>query len=180
MMTNREQFLALFLAHESDVRAFIGSVIPDRHVRQDVFQDVAMTLWQKFDEFDSTRSFGAWARGIAAHKILQHRVQSKRFPAVFPSEAILAILAAYDRTEAQPVEQHVALDACVRCLPEHSRTLLKLRYERDLKADEIASMTGKSADAVYQALCRIRSRLAECVKRRLTRAYEPSLGAFHG
>lgn len=179
-MTNREQFLALFLAHESDVRAFIGSIVLDRHVRQDIFQDVAMTLWQKFEEYDSARPFGAWARGIAAHKILQHRAQDKRFPIAFPSEAIPAILAAFERTEAQVVEQHVALDECVRCLPEHSRTLLQLRYERDFKADEIASMTGKSVDAVYQALCRIRARLAECVRRRVAHACQTSMGVSHG
>ena len=84
MMTNREQFLSLFLAHESDIRAFIGSIVLDRHMRQDIFQDVAMILWQKFEEYDSARPFGAWARAIAAHKILQHRHQNKRFPVVFP------------------------------------------------------------------------------------------------
>ncbi|WP_010583251.1 sigma-70 family RNA polymerase sigma factor [Schlesneria paludicola] len=180
MALNREQFLNVLLSYESDLRAFIGSVVLDRHMRQDIFQDVAMTLWQKFEEYDSSRPFGAWARAIAAHKILQHRHQNKRFPIAFTSDAIPAILAAYDRTEVQTVEQHVALDECVRCLPEHARLLLQLRYERDLKADEIASMTGKSVDAVYQTLCRIRTRLADCMKRRLAQECRTSLGATNG
>lgn len=179
-MSNREQFLTLFLAHESDVRAFIGSIVLDRHMRQDIFQDVAMILWQRFDEYDPARPFGAWARAIAAHKILQHRHQNKRFPVPFAPDTIPAILAAYERIEPQSVEQHVALDQCLRCLPDHLRTLLQLRYERDLRADEIASMTGKSVDAVYQTLCRLRTRLADCVKRRMTNERPTSLGVAHG
>ena len=179
-MGNREHFLTLFLSYESDIRAFIGSVVLDHHMRQDIFQDVAMSLWQKFEEFDQTRSFGAWARGIAAHKILQSRHQNRRFPVAFSPEALRAILAAYDRTETPAVEQHFALHECVRCLPEDSRMLLQLRYEQDLRAEEIASMTGKSVDAVYQTLCRIRARLGECMKRRLTNANRPPLGVAHG
>ena len=179
-MGNREDFLSLFLVYESDVRAFIGSVVLDYHVRQDVFQEVAMALWQKFEEYDPTRSFGAWARGIAAHKILQRRHQNKRFPVAFSPDALVAIQAAYDRTQAQPAEQHFALHECVRGLPEDSRMLLQLRYEQDLRAEEIASMTGKSVDAVYQTLCRIRARLAYCMKRRMAQSNPPQLGAAHG
>lgn len=179
-MTSREQFLALFLAHESDIRAFIGSIVLDRHMRQDIFQDVAMVLWQKFDKYDATKPFGPWARAIAAHKILQHRHKNSRFPVAFPADAIPAILAAYERKEVRTVAEHVALDECMQSLPEQSRMLLQLRYERDLRADEIATMTGKSVDAVHQTLCRLRARLADCVKRRLTRTCQTSLGVSHG
>lgn len=179
-MNSRDQFLSLFLTHESDIRAFIGSIILDRHVRQDIFQDVAMVLWEKFDKYDSAKPFGPWARAIAAHKILQHRHKNSRFPIAFPADAIPAILAAYERKEARPVSEHVALDECVESLPERSRELLQLRYERDLRAEEIAMMTGKSVDAVHQTLCRIRARLADCVKRRLTPTCQTSLGVSHG
>lgn len=180
MIPARDQFLSILLAHESDIRAFIGSVVLDRHMRQDIFQDVAMTLWQKFEDYDVARPFGAWARAIAAHKILQCRHQNKRFPVIFPSDAIQAILIAYERTESITVDQHEALEECLRGLPDHSRSLLQLRYERDLKADEIASMTGKSVDAVYQTLCRIRSKLSHCVKRRLEHLCPPSQEVSHG
>lgn len=177
-MSTREQFLAHFLAHQADVRAFIGSLILDRHLRQDIFQDVAMTLWQKFDEFDPNRPFGAWARGITARKILQHRHESQRFPAVFSPEAIMAILAAYDRSEAAATGQREALSECLRWLPTESRTLLELRYERDLRAEEIASLTNRTVHSVYQTLCRIRTRLAHCMRQRLALECEVIQGSL--
>ena len=52
----------------------------------DVPQEVALAMWQQFDRYDSQRSFGAWARGFAARKIMERRHQDKRFPvAMTPS-----------------------------------------------------------------------------------------------
>src|SRR5947209_8679153 len=44
-MDDRGEFLTLFLRHQTDLRAFIGSLLRDRHARDDVFQEVALALW---------------------------------------------------------------------------------------------------------------------------------------
>src|SRR6186997_1869701 len=77
-MDRHEEFLRLFLKHQSDIRAFIGSLIRDRHTREDVCQEVALVLWQEFHRYDRARSFGAWARGIAARKIMQRWEKTSR------------------------------------------------------------------------------------------------------
>src|SRR5262249_40782472 len=61
-----------------------------------VFQEVALTLWRQIDSYQPERPFGAWARGIAARKVLQLREKSARFPVAFDPETIEAVLAAYD------------------------------------------------------------------------------------
>ena len=38
-MNTHEDFLQLFLRHQADLRAFIGSLVRDIHAREDVFQD---------------------------------------------------------------------------------------------------------------------------------------------
>jgi RNA polymerase sigma-70 factor (ECF subfamily) len=163
----REDFLQHFLRHEADLKAFIGSLVPDAHLRADVFQEVALTLWQQIDAYDPSRSFGAWARGIAAHKVLQMREKSARFPVAFAPETIEAVLAAFERTEADAADRAEALRACVARLPERSRALLALRYEQNLPCDEIARRMGGSLEAIYQSLSRIRARLELCIQRRL-------------
>ena len=80
MNPDPEQFLPLFLAAQSDLRAFIGATVRDRALREDVFQEVAMVLWRTFDRFDASRSFGAWARGVAARKIMEDRRVRARLP----------------------------------------------------------------------------------------------------
>ena len=79
-MDRQQDFLKHFLRHQDDLRAFIGSIVRDRHACDDILQEVALVLWQKFDAYDPARSFGGWARGIAANKIMQSFAKAKRVP----------------------------------------------------------------------------------------------------
>jgi RNA polymerase sigma-70 factor (ECF subfamily) len=166
-MNRQDEFLKLFLKHESDVKAFIGSLLLDGHMRDDAFQEVALTLWREMDAYDSQRPFGAWARGIAARKILQLRDQRARFPVAFSPETIQGILDAFERSEETASGKMNALRECLQELPRESRDLLVLRYERSLDCAEIARQTSRTLASVYQALSRIRARLEECVRARL-------------
>ena len=123
-MHNQDEFLTLFLRHQVDVRAFIGSLVRDLHTRDDIFQEVALILWNEFARYDRSRSFGAWARGIAARKVLQRYEKDTRSPVPFAPEAIQALLDAYERTEVSESERAEALQRCVERLPEKSRRLL--------------------------------------------------------
>ena len=171
-MDCQEEFLRLFLKHQADLKALIGSLVWDRHARDDLFQEVALVLWREFGRYDRARSFGAWARGIAVHKVLQRWEKTSRLPVPFSPEALQAILDAYERTEAMASAQAEALQECLERLPEKSRRLLTLRYEQALKLGQIAQALGATLDAVHKALSRIRLRLQECVERRLRAAQE--------
>lgn len=172
-MPRQTEFLPLFLASQGDLRAFIGALVRDPAVREDIFQNVALTLWESFDRFDRTRSFGAWARGIAARKVIHEHRRNARFPLVFSPEAVQAVLDAYDRSEATASPRRIALEECLRPLPAGTRTVLALRYEDGLSGESIAVRTGSTADAVYQLLSRTRAALAECIRRRLRISAQP-------
>lgn len=162
-MDRQEEFLRLFLKCEWEIRAFTGSLLRDRHTCDDVFQEVALTLWKEFERYDSSRSFAAWARGIAAKKVLQHREKSSRAPVPFSPQTVQAISDAYERSEASAPYQAEALEHCLDRVPEKSRRLLVLRYEQSLDLRQIAHEIGATLDAVAQALSRLRRRLHECV-----------------
>ncbi len=166
-MDDPTRFLQLFLEHQADLKAYIGSLVRDRAARDDVFQDLALTLWKSFATFDSSRSFGAWARGVATNKILQAKRKSARFPVPFAPEVIQAVQEAYDRLEAPAGEREEALSACLEALPGSSRTLLELKYRDRLRGEDIARRVNSTADAVYQNLSRLRTALELCVKKRL-------------
>lgn len=164
----QEEFLKLLLSSELEIRAFIGSVVRAAHDCDDMFQEVALTLWKEFSRYDRSRSFGAWARGIAVNKLLQRRDQTRRLPLVLSPEAIQAVSSAFDRSEGATSRESEALERCLDQLPEKSRQLLALRYERSLKIEEIARELGGTVDAIYQSLSRLRARLQDCVSRRLS------------
>lgn len=167
MDTDRDEFLQLLLQHQTEIKAFIGSILRDRQARDDVFQEVAMILWRQFAEFDRGQSFASWARGIAAHKVLHEIRQQNRIPSLMEPEAIDAMLSAFERIASQSKDRQAALEECLKLLPDSSRSLLAMKYEQNLGASEIGQRIRKTVEAVYQSLSRLRMKLADCVRSRL-------------
>jgi len=115
-----DDFLRLFLRHQGDLRAFLGSVVRDRAAAEDLFQEISLVLWESFAHYDPARPFGAWARGIAVKKVLQGREKTRRLPLSFSPQAIQAVVDAYDRTERlAPDPTH--LRDCISKLPPRSQ-----------------------------------------------------------
>lgn len=168
-MDRQAEFLAHFLRHQDDIRAVIGSMARDPALADDIFQDVALVLWKKFDEFDATRSFGAWARGIAVRQVWQSFDRRRRAPVSFAPETMDALLRAFDE-EPEPsadVEREEALRRCIAKLPDKSRRLLEMRYEARLKLREMAERLSTTLDATHKALSRLRDALRRCIEREL-------------
>lgn len=165
-MPAREAFLKSFLKHRSMLYGFVFSMTGDRSEAEDVLQDVAVVLWERFGRYDPSRPFGAWARGIAAKKILQWRAGRRRLPMYLEPEALEAVLRAYDRIEPGSPEKE-ALRRCLQNLPQKARDLVRLRHERSLSLREIAEHLKSTVGAVHKLLSRIRLKLLDCVRRRL-------------
>jgi len=169
-VSTHPDFLKRFESAQPGLRAFIASVVQDAGAREDILQSTALALWESFDHYDARRPFGAWARGVAAHKIIHDRRRRARFPLTLEPAAIEAMKQAFDRRESGAVsESHRAraLQECLARLPERSRHLIALRYEDNLGCEEIARQLDCSLEAVYQQLSRLRTQLASCIRRRL-------------
>jgi RNA polymerase sigma-70 factor (ECF subfamily) len=135
-MADRDTIFRLLMQHEGEIRAFVGSMLRDRGLCDDVFQEVAVTLWEQADRYDESRPFGPWARGIAANKVLERRRGDQRFPLAFSPETIEAVAQGFARTESDARRELDALAECFKRLSENARRLLSLRYEGDLSVGE--------------------------------------------
>lgn len=169
-MMQHDEFLKLFLKCESTLRAFVLSMIRDREKSEDVFQDVALLLWENFERYDRSRPFGAWARGVAANRILKHWESVRRTQRSLSPEALQAVATAYDSQENEISLEQDALRDCLKTLPEKSRSLLVLRYEHSLKLEQIAARIGASFETASKTLSRIRIGLQRCIEQRLSRS----------
>jgi len=163
-MDRHEEFLKHLLRAQPDLKAFIASMVRDRQAAEDLFQEACLALWQSFEAYDPARPFGAWARGVAAKKLLQGWEKARRLPLAFSPGAVRAILDAYDRSEEESDTEGLA--DCIAKLPERSRTLLALRYEQSMKLGEIARRVGGTLDAVHKTLSRVREALEACLRKR--------------
>ena len=160
-------FLKHLLANEADLRALVGCFVRNRQDREDLFQEIALTLWEKTADRPANRPFAPWARGVAMNKVRQYWDRRGRVPSPFSPGALEAIVEAFDRCEEPASAAAQALERCLETLPEKSRRLLAIRYEEALPVSDIAARVGVLSDGVYKALARLRDRVEDCVRRRL-------------
>jgi RNA polymerase sigma-70 factor, ECF subfamily len=169
-VSSEAEFLPLFMTNEAQIRAFIRALLHDPQAIDDVFQAVALVLWQKFDSYDPSRPFGAWARGVAAKEVLSMRRELAKCPTPFSPEVVTAILDEFERVvddRGMASEKMEAMERCVEALPASLRELLALRYGKSMSIQRVATAIGRTVASTQRALSRIRKQLAECIKQRL-------------
>ncbi len=165
-------FETLVRENERAVTAYLRTMVRDPGLVDDLFQETLITAWNKFDEFDPTRPLGPWLRGIAFNLVRNAARSRGRDCLVFgpkAEEAIESIFKKFDGINEAWEEQVSAIRGCVNELPERSRRIVELRYERNSNAAQIAQSESSSPAAIRKQLQRIRQLLAECIQRKTER-----------
>ena len=58
----------LWMQAQPGIEAYLNGMIRDRAIAEDLLQQVALTVTEKFEQFDASRSFTGWAMGIARYR----------------------------------------------------------------------------------------------------------------
>ena len=164
-------FLRLFLQNERRLYAYILTLLPHRADADDILQEASLVMWDKFDETNPPTDFAAWGCRIAYFKVLDFVKKSQRCRVRF-SQAMLERVAETALEQAATLqldERRVALASCVEKLSPRDRDLLTLRFADGATTQSTAVQVGRSVEAVYKALSKIRHALFECVTRALAR-----------
>ena len=175
-LTDSERLAALWTQAQPVVGAYIASMVPDYHVRQEVLQNTAVVLVRKFAEYDEDQPFAGWAIGVARLELLKHRSKSSDKRVVFNEAVLDAAAERFATTSDQQGPSEEALEICLGELTARSRSLLKLRYAGDLSTDQIAERVGAKSSAVRVALHRVRKVLRDCINQRLGPIVETQRG----
>ncbi len=163
----QQRFLRMFTSHEPAIRAFIRRLVPSRADADDVMQEAAIVLWEKFDEFRDGGDFRAWAFGVARFKVLSW-LRDKRRDRLVLSEAVVELIAdETSRDESHLARQRAALELCAGKLAPQQRGLLLAAYHPDSQIQTVAASSGRTVAGFYQWLHRMRRLLLDCVRREL-------------
>ena len=158
------QFLRLFAANEAAVHGFVRSLVPRREDAAEVMQEVAVVLWEKFDEFDSSRDFRKWACGVARFEVLAFLRDRARDRHVF-DESLLVVIADEAIEDGAGEARRAALESCLEKLQPRQREVVLAAYEPGARMDALARQRGQTAMSLYKVLHRIRLALQECIER---------------
>lgn len=157
------EFVSLWTRYQPDVRRYVSKLVVKSADVEDVMQQTASRLWEKFDQYDSERPFVAWAIGFAYHEILSWRQRQGRDRLVF-SENLLAQLHATSVEEDSLLElRRKALDGCLQKLGSKERELLLRRYSEHGAVQREASRSQTSPHKLYYTIEKLRTRLMACI-----------------
>jgi RNA polymerase sigma factor (sigma-70 family) len=151
--------------------AYIRATQFDASQVDDVWQETMLVAWRRIDDFDLTRPFGPWLRGIAQKIILSKYSTLNSQQVVTDAESLEYLSERFDsfRNLAGDTldEKLEALRACIASLPDHERECIELRYHQELKPTDLSHHLNLALETVKKRLVRAKQRLIECIERKI-------------
>lgn len=163
----RERLARHWSEAEPSVHAFVFAAINRYHEAEEVVQQVALTVVRRFDEYDETRPFIAWALWLAKSRIADHYRQRSRQRRTCSDEVLDHMADVLVQRQPEGASKQEALEHCLDGLSDKSRRLIQLRYLDDQPVADVAEAIGSTEGSVRVMLCRIRQALAQCIRTRL-------------
>ncbi len=164
---DEEAFLRQFMAGERSLLRFILRYLPAVNDARDVLQETLVTLWAKRAEFDATKEFLPWACGIARFKVREFWRAQPRWEA-FAQDDLMALMdARREALEPELSARGEMLRECLAKLPAAQRDTLHRHYAEEEPVEALALREGRSVEAVYKQLQRLRRALLDCIQRGL-------------
>lgn len=161
------EFLRLYTKYQHRILSYIFILVPNRTDAEDLLQDTAVLLWEKFDQFESGTDFVAWACRVAFLKVSNHRKRFTRSKLLFSDDLLAAVADRALEMAPQLDDRREALQECVKRLEDRDRRMVTARYEPGGGAKQAADASGRTIQATYKALYRIRKALFDCVTLRV-------------
>ena len=158
-----EQFTRLLIEYEPQLLRRGLVVVPHRSDAGDILQECSVALWRRFSDYDPERPFVNWAMGFVGIEIRRFLRKTQR-RAQLTSRAAELLLRDNQAHAADLDEREHQLKHCLETLSEDHRELLEGYYYNELSVGELSQRGGRSREAVYKMLQRIRHALHQCIE----------------
>jgi RNA polymerase sigma-70 factor (ECF subfamily) len=161
------RFFQLYNSVHTRAYSFLIILVHNHNDAEEILQETAAVLWEKFDTFEEGTNFGAWAIQIAKNKALEFLRNNQKTRMIFDNDVYTSISEIAETTSADTTDRVQALNFCMTRLGDQNRKLLYWRYRNNVSVKKIAQLTGRSLNGLYQSYSRIIELLRCCIQKKL-------------
>jgi RNA polymerase sigma-70 factor len=170
-MQAHDLFEILVRENAGMLMAYLRSVVRDASVADDLFQETMLTAWRRLPDYDKTRPFGPWLRGIAARVMMAWRRQRAKSFALCEDEILEHLGARVEDVQTQPGDtwdqKLDGLRDCIEKLPDRYREVVQARYAAEEAPEQLTARLQINEETLKKRLQRGRAKLMECLERKL-------------
>lgn len=165
----------LITRYQNRVYRFLLRLVREPAAAEDLFQQTWLRLAEKIRYFDANRNFEAWLFTLARNLAIDHlrRIRPESLDEPIPGDESGATaadqLASRERPAIEGIlerERAGRLAEALETLPVSHREVLTLRFEEEMKLEEIAEVVGAPLSTVKTRLRRSLERLRERLERK--------------
>lgn len=150
--------------------AYVLTLTGDLNEYEDLVQETLRIAYEKRDSFKPGTNFSAWLRTIARNVCRRYMDERKRVSLMNPEDAETRLGQLVDESQQRLLAfeetRNQYLKECLEELNRKSYRLIMMRYGQGLSLNQIATRTRRKLSAVTVAIFRIRSILADCIRRK--------------
>ena len=168
--TDRDLFVRLLMRHDRAIRAYLRVLLPTANDVDEVMQEVSVVAWRKFGEMDEPDNFRQWICVIPRYEVLMHRRKKARDRLRLGEELELLIADEGVQELAMRERQLKFLEGCLDQLHPDRKQLVLRVYAAEEPMKTIAEQIGRTPEALYKMMSRLRRGLFECVERSVAEA----------
>ena len=155
-----ESFRLLVERYQKPVIRMTGNIVSDKHICEDIAQEVFFTAYKKLRTFDNAQSsFSTWLFTIARNKSI-NAIKKKKLIAIDDIEFVAREKSA-DILEQQEFLNE--LDRHLHSLPHNQKTVFVLAEFEKLPYEQIAQIEGIRVGTVRTRLHRAKKKLAKAL-----------------
>lgn len=170
-MDAKSLFQILIRENSDMLLAYLRAGVCDQHAVDDLYQETVLTAWKRLDDYDRDKPIGPWLRGIAGKLMLAYYRNAAKGAMPLDDQSLEWLNDRFAAVHSMPGdkfhEKLAALRECIEALPETYQRPIIMRFEEERGLREIQSMLNLARETLKKRLTRGKSRLAECLERKL-------------
>ncbi|MFC1479124.1 RNA polymerase sigma factor [Planctomycetota bacterium] len=168
---NKEAFCDIIRMFHSKVRHYVAMQCYYEDFIDDITQEVFMQAYVSLHNYDTSRPFEGWLKGIIrniTNTHLRKHITKSKLRQDMVSDMIRAKLSD-EESHGEHInnERIAALKECVKKLPKALQEIIFMRYTQEMTAVEIAAKIRKSTDSIRMRLMRMRESLEACILKKV-------------